>query len=327
VDPRPTIPEKFSRLPLPPPGTGYDFIGFLPFVLVHVACLGALWTGARPIDWVICGAMYLVRTFAVMAGYHRYFSHRTFKTSRAFQFVLALAAETTGQKGVLWWASHHRNHHKFSDLPWDWHSPIQRGFWHSHLGWIAERGTEHTDLERVKDLAKYPELRWLDRHWMWPIVGLGFATYFVAGWSALFVGFFLSTVLTWHATFLVNSLSHVVGKRRFATEDSSRNHWLIALFTLGEGWHNNHHHCMGSVRQGFYWWEIDVTYYVLRMFAWCGLVWDLRLPTPEILAEGRARDAEARAGTRRQRDGRARDESLVATLGPVGTPVLTPPGP
>lgn len=291
---RPTIPEKFSRLPPPPPSAGYDIPRFLPFILVHVACLGALWTGARPIDWVVCGVLYFVRIFAVMAGYHRYFSHRTFKTSRAFQFMLALAAETTGQKGVLWWASHHRNHHKFSDLPWDVHSPVQQGFWHSHLGWIAERGTEDTDYDRVKDLAKYPELVVLNKHWMWPVVGLGTATYFALGWSGLFVGFCLSTVLVWHATFLVNSLSHVVGKRRFQTDDTSRNHWLIALVTLGEGWHNNHHHYMGSVRQGFYWWEVDVTYYVLRALAWCGVVWDLREPPAEVLAEGRRADAALR---------------------------------
>ena len=234
------------------------------------------------------------RTFAVMAGYHRYFSHRSFKTGRVFQFILALLAETTGQKGVLWWAAHHRNHHKFSDLPWDWHSPVQKGFWHSHLGWIAERGTEVTDYDRVKDFAKFPEIQWLNRNWYFPPILLGFAVTMTFGWPALFTGFFLSTVLVWHATFIVNSLSHVVGTRRFATSDTSRNHWLIAIVTLGEGWHNNHHHCMGSARQGFYWWEIDVTYYILRVLERCGVVWDLRTPSPTILAEGRARDAAAR---------------------------------
>ncbi len=270
-------------------------VRFLPFMLVHVACFGALWTGARPIDWVVCGLFYFFRIFGVMAGYHRYFSHRTFKTSRVFQFVLALLAETTGQKGVLWWAAHHRNHHKFSDLPWDVHSPVQHSFMHSHVGWIAERGTEVTDYDRVKDLAKYPELVWLNEHWMWPPILLGTITYLTLGWSGLFVAFCLSTVGVWHATFLVNSLSHVVGKRRFDTVDASRNHWLIAIFTIGEGWHNNHHHYMGSVRQGFYWWEIDICYYVLKLLSWFGIVWDLRVPSEEMLAEGRARDAAARA--------------------------------
>ena len=290
----PPIPEKFSRLPPPPPRAPYELVRFLPFMLVHVACLGALWIGARPIDWVICGVLYFVRTFAVMAGYHRYFSHRSFKTGRGFQFVLAFMAETTGQKGVLWWAAHHRNHHKFSDLPWDWHSPVQKGFWHSHVGWIAERGTEVTDYDRVKDFAKFPEIQWLNRNWYVPPVLLGFAVTVSFGWPALFTGFFLSTVLVWHVTFIVNSLSHVIGKRRFETADTSRNNWLIAVVALGEGWHNNHHHCMGSARQGFYWWEIDVTYYLLRALAWVGLVWDLREPSSEILADGRARDAAAR---------------------------------
>ncbi len=295
---RPTIPEKFSHVPLPPPSAGYDLVRFLPFMLVHVACFGALWTGARPIDWVVCGLFYFFRIFGVMAGYHRYFSHRTFKTGRVFQFILALLAESTGQKGVLWWAAHHRNHHKFSDLPWDVHSPVQHSFMHSHVGWIAERGTEVTDYDRVKDLTKYPELVWLNKNWMWPPVILGTLTYLTLGWSGLFVSFCLSTVLVWHATFLVNSLSHVIGKRRFDTADASRNHWLIAIFTIGEGWHNNHHHYMGSVRQGFYWWEIDICYYVLKLLSWCGVVWDLRVPSAEMLAEGRARDAAARAAGR-----------------------------
>ena len=298
VNLRPPIPEKFSRLPPPPPRAPYDWVRFVPFMLVHVACLGVLWIGARPIDWVICAVLYLVRTFGVMAGYHRYFSHRAFKTGRVFQFVLAFVAETTGQKGVLWWAAHHRNHHKFSDLPWDWHSPVQKGFWHSHVGWIAERGTDVTDYDRVKDFARFPEIQWLNRNWYLPPVLLGFAVTAIFGWSALFAGFFVSTVLTWHATFLVNSLSHVVGKRRFPTSDTSRNHWLIAIITLGEGWHNNHHHCMNSVKQGFYWWEFDSTYYALRVLSWFGLVWDLRLPSATILADGRARDAAARIAAR-----------------------------
>lgn len=292
----PTIPEKFAHLPLPPPSRGYDLVRFLPFILVHVACLGVFWTGARPIDWAVFGLFYFFRIFGVMAGYHRYFSHRTFKTSRAFQLVLAVLAMTTGQKGVLWWAAHHRNHHKFSDLPWDVHSPVQHSFMHSHVGWICERGSSVTDYDKVKDFAKYPELRWLNENWMWVPIALGTLTYLALGWSGLVVGFFFSTVAVWHATFLVNSLSHVIGKRRFATDDYSRNHWLIAIVTIGEGWHNNHHHYQASVRQGFYWWEIDLCYYVLRLLAWCGIVWDLRLPPAAVLAEGRARDAAARSG-------------------------------
>jgi stearoyl-CoA desaturase (delta-9 desaturase) len=287
----PEIPEKYSDLALPAPRRPYELFTFLPFIGVHVACLGLLWTGARPIDWAVCGVLYCLRVFGVMAGYHRYFSHRTFKTSRAFQFVLAVLAETTLQKGVLWWAAHHRNHHKYTDLPWDVHSPVQAGFWHSHMMWLAESGSEQTHDDRVRDLARYPELVWLNEHWLVPPVTLAAALTLTLGWSGLFLCFFLNTVLVWHATFLVNSVAHIAGTRRFATGDASRNNWLIAVLTLGEGWHNNHHHYMSSARQGFYWWEIDVTYYVLRLLERLRVVWDIRTVPASVLAEGRALDA------------------------------------
>jgi stearoyl-CoA desaturase (delta-9 desaturase) len=290
----PAVPEKYRDLPLPEPRP-YEGWLFLPIVALHLVCLGALWTGTRPIDWVVCAVLYFVRIFGVMAGYHRYFAHRTFKTGRVFQCVLAVLAETSVQKGVLWWAAHHRNHHKFTDLPWDTHSPIQTGFWHAHMMWLAEAGSEVTRHDRIRDLSRFPELRWLNKWWAVPPILLAVAVGLSLGWSGLFVGFFLSTVLVLHATFLVNSLAHMAGKRRFATADTSRNSWLLALFTLGEGWHNNHHHHMNSARQGFYWWEIDVTYYVLRMLEWCGVVRELRPVPATVLADGRARDAAARA--------------------------------
>ena len=290
------IPEKFRDLPLPPPSRGYDWLPFTPFLLLHVAVFGALWTGTSWVDLVACAVLYFVRMFAVTGVYHRYFSHRTYKTSRWFQFVLAFLAQTSSQKGALWWAAHHRDHHKYSDLPWDVHSPIQKGFWYSHVLWLVDRGTEVTDYKRIKDFAKYPELVWLNKYWLVPPVALGVATWWLLGWSGLLIGFFLSTVLLWHGTFLVNSLAHVLGGRRFPTADTSRNNWWIALLTLGEGWHNNHHHYMGSARQGFYWWEIDVTYYILKALSWCGLIWDLRPVPAAVLAEGRALDAAARRG-------------------------------
>ena len=290
------IPEKFRELPFPPPSRGYDWGPFIPFIVIHFLVLGALWTGTSWVDWTVCFVLYAVRMFAVTGAYHRYFAHRTYKTSRWFQFVLAFVAQTSSQKGALWWAAHHRNHHKYSDLPWDVHSPIQKGFWYSHVLWLVDRGTEVTDYSRIKDLSKYPELVLLNKFWLVPPVMLGTAVWWFFGWSGLFIGFCLSTVLCWHITFFVNSLAHVWGNRRFETEDTSRNNWLIGLITFGEGWHNNHHHYMGSTRQGFYWWEIDITFYVLKLLSWCGLIWDLR-PVPEaILAEGRARDAAARRG-------------------------------
>ena len=192
------------------------------------------------------------------------------------------------QKGPLWWAAHHRNHHRTSDTPTDIHSP-RRGFLWSHVGWILCDKYNPTDFDAIKDFAKYPELRWLNRYWLVPPTALAVATYLVAGWSGLVVGFFLSTVLLWHGTYTVNSLTHLIGRRRFETSDDSRNSWLIALWTCGEGWHNNHHHYQSATRNGFYWWEYDPTYYALRLLSIVGIVHDIRKVPPRVLAEGRAR--------------------------------------
>lgn len=267
----------------------------IPFVLVHVAALGAFVSGVT-FEAVVCGVvLYFVRIFGVTAGYHRYFSHRSYKTSRFFQFVLALLAQSTAQKGVLWWAAHHRAHHRFSDKPGDLHSPVNDGFWYSHVGWLFN-GTRETDYTMIADFARYPELRFLNKYHLLPPIALGVTVWLALGWSGLFIGFFASTVATWHSTFTINSLSHVFGKRRFPTGDDSRNNWLLALLTLGEGWHNNHHRFAASVRQGFYWYEYDITFYILKVLSWLGIVWDLRPVPRKILEEGRARDRSRRLG-------------------------------
>ncbi len=267
--------------------------GAIPFVVAHFAVLGAFWTGVTWQALVCCIVLYGVRMFGVTGGYHRYFSHRTYKTSRVMQFFIAFLAETSSQKGALWWAAHHRVHHKLSDQEGDVHSPVRRGFLYSHVGWLFDN-TEETRWDKIQDFAKYPELRWLNTYWIVPPVVLGVAVWLLFGWSGLWIGFFGSTVLLWHGTFLVNSLAHVLGKRRFETTDESRNNWFIALVTLGEGWHNNHHHYQSCTRNGFYWWEIDVTYYVLKAMSWVGLVWDLREPPKRVLEEGRRLDRERR---------------------------------
>ncbi len=254
----------------------------IPFALTHLVPFAAIWVGINPIDIVVCIALYWIRMFAVTGGYHRHFSHRTFKTSRVFQFFLAFLAETSAQKGVLWWAAHHRVHHKLSDQPGDVHSP-REGFWHSHMGWLFIQGQDETDLNKVKDLAKYPELMWLNRFWLVPPTLLAVAITLWLGWSGLITGFFLSTVLVYHGTFTINSLSHVIGRRRYETTDDSKNHWLLALTTMGEGWHNNHHHYQASTRQGFRWYEIDMTYYILWILSKLGIVWDLREPPKHIV--------------------------------------------
>jgi stearoyl-CoA desaturase (delta-9 desaturase) len=255
----------------------------IPFVLVHLICAAAIWTG---ITWqaVAVGiVLYWVRIFAIGAGYHRYFSHRAYATSRAFQLVLAVLSQSTAQKSVLWWAAKHRHHHLHSDTECDAHSPRHTGFLYSHLGWIFSRRHHKADLVKVADLACYPELMWLHRFELIPAIALGALCLLIGGWSGLIVGFFWSTVLVYHATFCINSLAHVRGSKRYVTGDDSRNNWLLAFFTMGEGWHNNHHACQRSVRQGFRWWEIDPTFYILKAAARLGLVWDLKAPPVELV--------------------------------------------
>ena len=267
----------------PPFTQRYRLPEAIPFALAHLACLGAIWTGVHWGDVLIAVGLYALRIFAIGAGYHRYFSHRGFRTSRAFAFVLACLAQSSAQRGVLWWAGTHRHHHRFSDQDDDVHSPVRRGFWHAHLGWIFTPRYHETNLATVPDLAKFPELRWLDRNHYLPPVVLGFLVWLLAGWSGLVVGFFWSTVAVWHATFSINSLAHVVGRRRYLTGDQSRNNWWLALLTFGEGWHNNHHHYQGSARQGFRWYEFDLTYYLLKGLSAVGLVWDLREPPRSVV--------------------------------------------
>ncbi|MBR0785693.1 acyl-CoA desaturase [Bradyrhizobium iriomotense] len=254
----------------------------IPFVLVHLGCFAAIWSGVTWEAVAICGALYVVRMFGIGAGYHRYFSHRAFATGRVFQFILACLAQSSAQKSVLWWAAKHRHHHLHSDTELDVHSPRQRGFLYSHVGWIFYREHDETDLVKVGDLTVYPELMWLHRLELLPAVALAVLCFAGAGWSGLVVGFLWSTVLVYHATFCINSLAHVHGRKRYVTGDDSRNNWLLALLTLGEGWHNNHHAYQSSVRQGFRWWEVDVTYYVLKVLSWFGVVWNMKAP-PELV--------------------------------------------
>lgn len=264
----------------------------IPFFLIHVAALAAFWL---PFNWslvALCLGLYSVRMFAITAGYHRYFSHRTYKTSRLFQFLLALVGGTTAQKGALWWAAHHRVHHRFSDQEKDIHSPLRTGFWWSHLGWILSDAHDETHWDQIQDLTKFPELKWLNRWHLVPPTVLGVALFLIGGWPTFVWGFIISTILLWHGTFIINSLCHVWGTRRYVTTDTSRNNFLFALLTLGEGWHNNHHCYQSSVRQGFFWWEIDVSYYVLKALSWVGIVRDLRQP-PLALLEAKRLDQGA----------------------------------
>jgi stearoyl-CoA desaturase (delta-9 desaturase) len=231
--------------------------------------------------------------FAITAGFHRYFSHRSFRLARVPQFLFALLGQTAAQKGVLWWASNHRHHHKYSDRPEDIHSPVQNGFWWSHIGWILSGLYEETDFSRIPDLAKYPELRWLNRNQYGATLIYALGLYAAFGWTGLIYGYFLSTVLLWHGTFTINSLMHLFGRRVFPTADQSRNSMLFALITMGEGWHNNHHFYPSSAAQGFRWWQVDASFYLLWLGEKIGVVKGLRrapsLAVTEALALARSK--------------------------------------
>src|SRR5258708_1415932 len=254
----------------------------IAFVLVHLACIAAIWTGITWQSVAICAALYWLRIFFIGAGYHRYFSHRAYSTSRIFQLILAVGAQSTAQKSVLWWATQHRHHHLHSDTERDLHSPRQKGFLYSHVGWIFARRQDSLDLNKIADFAKFPELMWLNRFEQVPAAVLAVLCYLAAGWPGLLVGFFWSTVMVFHGTFCINSLAHVHGRKRYVTGDDSRNNWLLAFFTMGEGWHNNHHAYQSSVRQGFKWWEADATFYLLTVLSWLGIVRSLKTP-PEAI--------------------------------------------
>ncbi len=277
-----------------------DWMRCIPFAILHLGCFGILWVGASPFAVWTAVALYFLRMFAVTGIYHRYFSHKTYSTSRFGQFLLALWGGTCVQRGPLWWAYHHRHHHQHSDDPEDAHSPHVHGFLWSHIGWITSRRNFPTDYTKVKDLAKFPELVFLNRFdavvpilFALAIYGAGYLLEIyapslgVTAGQLLVWGFFVSTTALFHGTSCINSMAHLMGNRRYKTTDDSRNSFILAIICLGEGWHNNHHRYQSSTRNGFYWWEIDPTYYGLKALSWTGLIWGFKAVPESILEEGR----------------------------------------
>lgn len=289
--------------PTPDDEKHVDWLRVIPFIGLHVtAVVGVFLVGWSWVAIGVAAALYALRMFAITGFYHRYFSHKTFRTSRPMQFLMALVGASSVQRGPLWWAAHHRNHHRHSDTDKDVHSPVTRSFWYSHMGWFLTRAGFRTDWSVIPDLKKYWELKLIDRFDVFIAIGLAWLLFWLGGYleanypelgtsraQMLIWGFFVSTVVLFHCTVTINSLAHRFGRRRYRTRDESRNNWLLALITFGEGWHNNHHHFPGSARQGFFWWEVDFTFYALKVMSWLGLVWDLKPVPAELRAAGRVR--------------------------------------
>jgi stearoyl-CoA desaturase (Delta-9 desaturase) len=286
------LEEKYASITN---GKEIDWMRVIPFILLHLSCLLIFVVGFSWIAFIVCIILFAIRMFAITGFYHRYFSHKTFKTSRFVQLLFAMIGATAVQRGPLWWAAHHRGHHMHSDTSEDKHSPKEHGFLWSHMGWFLTKSNFVTNTKFIRELIRFPELRIIDRFdLLMPLalsIGLFIAGYYLNqyepqlntnGFQLFIWGFSLSTVMLYHATFLVNSVAHQWGKKRYETKDTSRNNFIIAILTFGEGWHNNHHHYPGSARQGFYWWEIDLTYYVLKFLAMMGVIWDVRTVSDNI---------------------------------------------
>jgi stearoyl-CoA desaturase (delta-9 desaturase) len=285
-----------------PPGDPkkVDWIRIVPLIVMHLMCLAVIWVGWSWVAVSVALFLYLVRMFAITGFYHRYFSHKAFKTNRFWQFIFAVVGNSSVQRGPLWWAAHHRHHHRFTDQEQDVHSPIRHGFWWSHIGWLTSRANFPTQYKYVKEWARFPELRWLNRFDTAVPILLALSLFILGelleafapqletnGFQMLVWGFFISSVVLLHGTVTINSFDHMYGSRRYDTSDTSRNNALLAIITLGEGWHNNHHHYAVSARQGFYWWEIDITYCLLVFMSWLGIVRDLRPVPDHILQKSR----------------------------------------
>lgn len=299
VDPTPADHARDAtpgRLVERAPDERVNWVKSIPFLAIHLTPLLVVVTGVT-LEAVLLGiGLFWVRMFFITAGYHRYFSHRSYKLARVPQFLMAFGGTTAAQKGPLWWAGHHRDHHTFSDTDRDVHSPL-KGFWWSHVGWILCDKYGETPSHRIRDFERFPEIRFLNRFDFIGPWAVAIGCFLVAGWSGLVIGFFCSTIVLWHATFTVNSLAHVMGRRRYATDDTSRNSALIAFLTLGEGWHNNHHYYQASARQGFFWWELDPSFYMLKALSWVGVVKGLKVPPARVLRSNRIADGSFDIGT------------------------------
>jgi len=263
----------------------------------------ALLVFAVPFRWAfiaLWAASHFLRAVGLTLAYHRYYAHRAFKMHRVTRFIWTFIGAAAMQKGPIWWAGHHVNHHKFADRDGDPHSPMVSGVYYAHLGWFLN----DTKFDRVdatnpvlRDFGSIPEIAFLDRHFWLPPTVLAIALYLAGGLPWVVWGFCVPTMTLAHATFAINSVNHMFGSRRFETVDESRNNPLTAFFAAGEGWHNNHHRYQRAARNGFYWWEFDITWYAIRAMQALGLAWDVQPVPARLYKEARAVKARRAART------------------------------
>jgi stearoyl-CoA desaturase (delta-9 desaturase) len=304
------------------------FTAIVVFWTVQASALLAFFV---PLSWPLAAlwaASHFVRAIGLTLAFHRYFAHRAFQMSRAARVFWTLVGTAAMQKGPLWWAGHHVNHHRFADRDGDPHSPAVSGFYYAHIGWFLN-DARHDRIESgnavMRDFGGVPEIAWLDRYYFAPPLALAAAMYLAGGFEWLVWGFCVPTVTLAHATFAINTVNHLFGSRRFDTMDDSRNNAVTAVFAVGEGWHNNHHRYQRAARNGFFWWEFDPTWYVIRAMAAVGLAWDVQVVPVRVYAEARARRAGrrmmGRAPTPLSHD-RGADRSHDAARGRTGVGLL-----
>jgi stearoyl-CoA desaturase (delta-9 desaturase) len=253
----------------------------------------ALLVFAVPFRWAfiaLWAASHFLRAIGLTLAFHRYFAHRAFKMNRVARFVWAFIGTAAMQKGPLWWAGHHVNHHRFADREGDPHSPMVSGVYYAHIGWFLN-DTKYDSVEAsnpvIRDFSKVPEIAWLEKYFFFPPLALAIGMFLIGGMPWLVWGFCLPTMTLAHATFAINTVNHMFGSRRFETVDESRNNPLTAFFAVGEGWHNNHHRYQRAARNGFYWWELDLTWYVIRAMAVLGIASDVQPVPARIYEEAR----------------------------------------
>jgi stearoyl-CoA desaturase (delta-9 desaturase) len=275
-----------------------NFFQIAVFWSVQVSALLVFFVPFHPALVGLWATSHFVRAVGLTLLFHRYLAHRAFKLNRVARFVWAFIGTAAMQKGPLWWAGHHVNHHKFADRDGDPHSPMVSGFYYAHIGWFLN-DTRHDRVEVtnpvMRDFSPVPELALLERCFWAPPAILAAVMYLLGGMPWFVWGFCLPTMTLAHSTFAINTVNHMFGSRRFETVDESRNNPVTAFFAVGEGWHNNHHRFQRAARNGFYWWEFDITWYTIKAMEAVGLAWDLQAVPARIYEEARAVKAQRAA--------------------------------